>query len=80
MLYALCFKYHIPELAHWELGILKELNPSLELTDNFLATIDILHYVKQEVLCPTGRVWGSWPAIGSGRSVKKRMDSNIVVM
>jgi hypothetical protein len=32
------------------------------------------------VLCLTGRARGSWPARRSGRSVRKRMNSNIDVM
>jgi hypothetical protein len=37
-------------------------------------------YLRLPLLCPTGRVRGSRPARRSGRSVKKRMNSNVDVM
>ncbi len=73
MLYALCFKYHIPEFAHWELGILKELNPSLELTDNFSATIDIMHYVKKRSIVPDRKSLGK---LACQREWKKCKEEN----
>jgi hypothetical protein len=36
-----------------------------------------LQVIRLPVLCPMGRVTGCWPANGSGRSMKKRMNNNI---
>jgi hypothetical protein len=40
----------------------------------------ILSLIWKEKVCPTGRIRGSRPARRSGRSVKKRMNSNIDVL
>ncbi len=43
-----------------------------------LHPIDV--FISWTLLCQTGRLWASWHAKGSRRSMKKKKDSNIDVM